>query len=273
MSSETILRWTPAGWAADVADPAGGGGAEEARPAGHRVLAADSFLVDEGRVLALDVHRQRFLAALRAQSAAVADPAAFLDAAARALPRAGAWFPRVEALRGPDGDVARLLLRPAPERTTSVVLRDHDGPDPRTMPRVKGPDLHALGALRSRAARHGAGEAVILAADGTIVEGAYSAILWWHGDALAVVEGDVPRIPSVTERSIVALATALGVDVLHERATPADLGGREVWAVSALHGIRLVRGWVDGPAVAAEPGRARAWRTRLAALRRELPAA
>ncbi|RII86860.1 hypothetical protein DZF98_16300, partial [Clavibacter californiensis] len=183
----------------------------------------------------------------------------------------GAWFPRVEALRGPDGDVARLLVRPAPERTASVVLRDHDGPDPRTMPRVKGPDLHALGALRSRASRYGAGEAVILAADGTIVEGAYSAILWWHGDALAVVEGAVPRIPSVTERSIVALATALGVDVLHERARPADLDGREVWAVSALHGIRLVRGWIDGPATAAEPGRVRAWRTRLDALRRELP--
>ncbi|RIJ53801.1 aminotransferase class IV, partial [Clavibacter phaseoli] len=182
------------------------------------------------------------------------------------------WFPRVEALRGPDGDVARLLVRPAPERTASVVLRDHDGRDPRTMPRVKGPDLHALGALRSRASRFGAGEAVILADDGTIVEGAYSAILWWHGAALAVVEGDVPRIPSVTERSIVALATALGVDVLHERVRPADLDGREVWSVSALHGIRLVRGWIDGPPTAAEPGRVRAWRTRLDALRRELPA-
>jgi branched-subunit amino acid aminotransferase/4-amino-4-deoxychorismate lyase len=266
MSSETILRWTAAGWAPEAADPSGGG-VEEVRPAGHRVLAADSFLVDDGRVLALDVHRQRFLASLRLQAAAVPDPAAFLDAAVAALPRDGAWFPRVEALRGPDGDTARLLVRPAPERTASVVLRDHDGPDPRTMPRVKGPDLHALGALRSRASRYGAGEAVILAADGTIVEGAYSAILWWHGDALAVVEGDVPRIPSVTERSIVALATALGVDV-----RPADLDGREVWAVSALHGIRLVRGWIDGPATAAEPGRVRAWRTRLDALRRELPA-
>ncbi|MBM7026503.1 aminotransferase class IV, partial [Clavibacter zhangzhiyongii] len=250
MSSETILRWTPAGWAADPADPAGGG-AEVARPVGHRVLAADSFLVDEGRVLALDVHRQRFLASLRLQGAAVPDPAAFLDAAVAALPRAGAWFPRVEALRGPDGDVARLLLRPAPERTATVVLRDHDGPDPRTMPRVKGPDLHVLGALRSRAARHGAGEAVILAADGTIVEGAYSAIVWWHGDALAVVEGDVPRIPSVTERSVVALATALGIDVLHDRVRPADLVAVEVWAVSALHGIRLVREWIGGPSVAA----------------------
>ncbi|MBF4629793.1 aminotransferase class IV [Clavibacter michiganensis subsp. phaseoli] len=271
MSSETILRWTAAGWAAGAADPAGGG-AEEARPAGHRVLAADSFLVDGGRVLALDVHRQRFLASLRLQAAAVPDPAAFLDAAVAVLPREGAWFPRVEAVRGPDGDVARLLVRPAPERTASVVLRDHDGPDPRTMPHVKGPDLHALGALRNRASRYGAGEAVILADDGTIVEGAYSAILWWHGDALAVVEGDVPRIPSVTERSIVALATALGVDVLHERARPADLDGREVWSVSALHGIRLVRRWIDGPATAAEPGRVRAWRTRLDALRRELPA-
>lgn len=271
MSSEQILRWTPAGWAQD-ADGAARGGAEETRPHGHRVLAADSFLVDDGRVLALDVHRQRFLAALRTQAAAVPDPAAFLDAAVAALPRTGAWFPRVEALRGPDGDVARLLVRPAPERTATVVLRDHDGPDPRTVPRLKGPDLHALGALRSRAARHGAGEAVILADDGTVVEGAYSAILWWHGDALAVVEGDVPRIPSVTERSILALATALGVDVLHDRVRPADLDGREVWAVSALHGIRLVRGWIDGPAVAAEPGRAGAWRARLDALRRELPA-
>jgi branched-subunit amino acid aminotransferase/4-amino-4-deoxychorismate lyase len=271
MSSETILRWTAAGWAPEPADPSGGG-VEEVRPAGHRVLAADSFLVDDGRVLALDVHRRRFLSSLRLQAAAVPDPAAFLDAAVAALPRDGAWFPRVEALRGPDGDTARLLVRPAPERTGSVVLRDHDGPDPRTMPRVKGPDLHALGALRSRASRYGAGEAVILADDGTIVEGAYSAILWWHGDALAVVEGDVPRIPSVTERSIVALATALGVDVLHERPRPADLDGREVWAVSALHGIRLVRGWIDGPATAAEPGRVRAWRTRLDALRRGLPA-
>jgi branched-subunit amino acid aminotransferase/4-amino-4-deoxychorismate lyase len=270
MSSEQILRWTPAGWAPDGRD-AVGGGREVDRPAGHRVLAADSFLVDEGRALALDVHRQRFLAALRTQRAAVPDPVGFLDAAVAALPRTGAWFPRVEALRGPDGDVARLLVRPAPERTASVVLRDHDGPDPRTLPLIKGPDLHALGALRSRAARHGAGEAVILADDGTIVEGAYSAIVWWHGDALAVVEGDVPRIPSVTERSIVALATALGVDVLHDRVRPADLDGREVWSVSALHGIRLARGWVDGPAVAAEPGRARAWRTRLEALRRELP--
>jgi hypothetical protein len=186
MSSETILRWTLAGWAPAAADAAGGG-AGIARPAGHRVLAADSFLVDAGRVLALDVHRQRFLASLRLQSAAVPDPVAFLDAAVAALPREGAWFPRVEALRGPDGDVARLLLRPAPERTATVVLRDHDGPDPRTRPRVKGPDLHALGALRSRAARHGAGEAVILAGDGTIAEGAYSAILWWHGDASAIV--------------------------------------------------------------------------------------
>jgi branched-subunit amino acid aminotransferase/4-amino-4-deoxychorismate lyase len=271
MSSEQILRWTGDGWAPDRGD-AGRGGGEEARPVGHRVLAADSLLVDEGRALALDVHRQRFLAALRTQRAAVPHPAAFLDAAVAALPRTGVWFPRVEALRGPDADVARLLLRTAPERTASVVLRVHDGPDPRTIPLVKGPDLHALGALRSRAARHGAGEAVILADDGTIVEGAYSAILWWHGDALAVVAGDVPRIASVTERTIVALATALGIDVLHERTRPADLDGREVWSVSALHGIRLVRGWIDGPAVAAEPGRARAWRTRLDALRRELPA-
>jgi hypothetical protein len=46
-----------------------------------------------------------------------------------------------------------------------------------------------------------------------------------------------------------------------------------VWALNALHGIRIVTGWVDGPATAELPGRLDVWRARLDALRKPLPTA
>jgi hypothetical protein len=53
--------------------------------------------------------------------------------------------------------------------------------------------------------------------------------------------------------------------------TPAELDGTELWALSALHGIRIVTSWVDGPQLAEQPGRLATWRTRLDALRKPLP--
>ena len=44
--------------------------------------------------------------------------------------------------------------------------------------------------------------------------------------------------------------------------------GTELWALSALHGIRIVTAWVDGPSLAEKPGRLAQWRTRLDALRK-----
>lgn len=73
------------------------------------IVAADSWLVDDGRTLALDLHRSRFLAS-------APDAAEFWDVAIAAIPREGSWFPRVEAHAN-----GRLLfrLRSAPERTKS----------------------------------------------------------------------------------------------------------------------------------------------------------
>jgi branched-subunit amino acid aminotransferase/4-amino-4-deoxychorismate lyase len=75
----------------------------------------------------------------------------------------------------------------------------------------------------------------------------------------------------VTLRSVLALAAATGVEVIREKSRPDDLEGCEVWALNALHGIRIVTAWVDGPATAEEPGRLESWRRRLDALRRPLP--
>jgi branched-subunit amino acid aminotransferase/4-amino-4-deoxychorismate lyase len=235
------------------------------------VRAADSWLVDDGAVLGLELHRERFFRSAALQGYAD-DPTPFWNAAIAEIPRTGQWFPRVDLRTRTDGAAELLLhLRPAPARTTSVVVATHEGPDPRRTPTIKGPDLERLGLVRLAAAGAGADEVVLVAEDGSVVEGAYSALLWWHGDALCTPAAELPRIDSVTARSVLTLAAALGVDVLHERRTPADLDGHEVWMLNAAQGIRIVRDWQNGPAMAAEPGRLALWRTRLAALRRPLP--
>ena len=240
-----------------------------------RLHAADSWLVTEGQALALELHRSRFRAAAHADDgipAALADELdAFWQAALAELPRTGDWFPRVE-LREQLGTRQLLFrLREAPERARSVVLVTNDGRDPRTQPRIKGPDLEAMVRLRTEAQARGAGEAVILD-EGCVADGSTSALAWWWGDALCIPDPDLPRIDSVTLRSVLALATALGVDILTERRRPEELDGLEIWALNARHGIRIVTEWVDGPATAAQPGRLDAWRARLDALRRPLPA-
>ena len=229
------------------------------------LLAADSFLVSEGRVRGLELHRERFLAAV-AEAGGPDGADAFLDAAVAALPRTGDAFPRLELTAGG----LRLRLRPAPPRGRTVVLWTSPV-DPRRTPERKGPDIARLALLRSRATAAGADEAVLLDGDGAVVDGASSAVLWWLGDALVVPPASSPRVWSVTARTVSVLAGALGVDVIEAPAEPTDLEGREVWTANALHGLRLATSWIEGPALAAVPGRLDAWRRRLDALRRPLP--
>jgi hypothetical protein len=48
---------------------------------------------------------------------------------------------------------------------------------------------------------------------------------------------------------------------LEQQIKPMELADSEVWLLSALHGIRTVTGWVGGPKLEIEPGRAEYWRT------------
>jgi hypothetical protein len=232
-----------------------------------RVEVADSWLVSEGRTLALGLHRERFLGSVPMP----ADAAAFWDAAVAAVPRTGDWFPRVELQSRSGADLLVLRLRSAPTRTRSVVVATHAGADPRTRPLVKGPDLERMLRARTAVQPLGAEEAVILSPDGYVVEGAYSALVWWRGSILCAPSLDLDRIDSVTARSVLGLATALGTEIYHESVTPAELDGTELWSLSALHGPRIVTSWVDGPGTAELPGRLEQWRTRLGALRHPLP--
>lgn len=225
-----------------------------------RLVVADSWLVSEGRALALGLHRERFL-----RDAPGAE--SFWDEAIAKIPSTGNWFPRVE--KHADGQLA-LRLRAAPERESTAVLATWPGADPRTRPSVKGPDLEAMAHVRQSVHPLGATEAVIVSDAGHVIEGAYSGLLWWRGDILCGPPADLPRVASVTTGSVITLATALGLDTHEELVTPDELDGTELWALNALHGIRIVTAWVDGPDLAEKPGRLAVWRARLDAIRRAI---
>ncbi|WP_285116893.1 aminotransferase class IV [Leifsonia sp. fls2-241-R2A-40a] len=234
------------------------------------LLAADSFLVESGRALALGLHRARFMETAREQGFAGTDELdAFWTAGVAALPRSGPWFPRFELVRARDALRLRFRLRTAPPLTSALVVATAET-DPRRTPSLKGPDIDRLSALRQRAQRRGAQEAVILDG-GSVTDGATTALLWWRGDALFAPPFSLPRVDSVAARTVRGIAAALGVPVEEEAVRPSELDGAVVWAVNALHGIRAVTAWVDGPAVAQDAARTDAWRARFAALARPLP--
>jgi branched-subunit amino acid aminotransferase/4-amino-4-deoxychorismate lyase len=220
------------------------------------LLAADSWLVDDGRVRAIERHWARFAATCREHGVEPDALAALRAAVARALPARGRWFPRVD-LRA-DGELA-FQVRPAPARAPTVVAWVADVADPRVEPRRKGPDIERLAILRGRAAAHRASEAVIADADGRLLEGAFTSLLWWEGETLCTVPDDAPILLGITRALLLELARDRGTPVAQRRPQPQELATRETWLVSALHGIRVVTAWANGGPPAGEAPRAGGW--------------
>ena len=233
------------------------------------LLAADSWLVADGRVRAVERHWARFEATCRELDVQPEALAAFRAEVERALPAAGRWFPRVE-LRA-DGELA-VQVRPAPPREPTVVAWVADVPDPRRAPRRKGPDLERLAALRERAAAHGAGEAVLTDADGRLLEGAFTSLLWWEGETLCAVPDDAPILPGITRALLIELARERATPVAQRRPLPQELADRETWLVGALHGVRAVTGWANAGPRAGHAPRAAAWQRQLEDLTAGQPA-
>ena len=202
---------------------------------------ADSFLVANGKVRGLDLHRQRFTTSCTALGVEAGE---FFDDQAGRFPGFGRWFPRFELDSA--GELS-VQLRPAPPQGDR--LRVSVRPDPRINPRVKGADLEILGELKAAAAATDRADEVILVdPDGIALEGAYSALVWWEDDTLCVPPSTLPILPSVTAQLLRQLATTRGTEVSERPRTPDDLQTvDEVWLVNALHGIRPIHAWHTGP--------------------------
>jgi len=260
MSVESIYRWHGGELVAldycDMTDTA--------------IEVADSWLVTDGTALALGLHRERFLSSMAPDARAMANADEFWEAAVSLIPREGDWFPRVELQRRGDGLLLVFRLRDSPERRNNIVEATWPDGDPRTTPRIKGPDLETMTRVRTTAQARGANEAVILTGDGFVVEDSHSGLLWWRGEILCGPPAEFDRVDSVTVRSVLALAAALGVETYEEAVTPSEIADTELWSLNALHGIRIVTRWVDGPELAQLPGRLALWRARLDRLRKPI---
>lgn len=243
-------------------------------PPSGALLAADSWLVDEGRVRGYDAHWERFDGWCADLRIAPDELARFRVAVTAALPRTGRWFPRVDLLGSAAGRAeaaAHLLLRLRPAQPLmreARVLVGEPG-DLRCYPRRKGPDLSLLLALRAQAVAAGADELVLRDAGGRLLEGALNSLLWWEDGALCTTP-DERTLPSITRALLLEIAHERGVEVRRRLPLPDELAGREAWLANAAQGICVVVAWEpDGPA-AGPPERAASWRATLDATARHL---
>jgi branched-subunit amino acid aminotransferase/4-amino-4-deoxychorismate lyase len=220
-------------------------------------LAADSWLVEDGVVRAPDAHWARFGDAWLRHGVDHAELARLRAAATAAVPARGRWFPRVE-LRS--SGLAVRVRRAPPQQLEARVAVAPPG-DPRRCPRVKGPDLDMLVALRSASP---ADELLLCDDAGALREGALSSLLWWEGDVLCTTP-DEHTLPGVTRALLLAHARERGVELRVRSPLPEELAGLEVWLTSALHGIRAVSAWLAPAQPAGEAPRAGAWRAALSA--------
>ena len=230
-------------------------------PSRQSTLVADSFRLEDGLVVALESHLQRFSASVAAHTDVAPERLeAFLTALPAALPTDGSWFPRIEAMETPGGATLRYRERPAPAWETEVVIARAPH-DPRRHPHRKGPDLEALLALRTQVAPLGAQEAIITTADDGLVEGAYSSLMIWRdGDEVPTfIPFSTPHLPGITEAEMREIAASQGLEVRDHNLLVSDLDGAEVWILSALHGIRVATSFVAGPRLTVAPGRREQW--------------
>jgi branched-subunit amino acid aminotransferase/4-amino-4-deoxychorismate lyase len=225
----------------------------------NALLAADSWLVEDGVVCAVDAHWARFGAACLQEGVGPERLARFRDEVTAAVPAAGRWFPRVELTAA--GLALQVREAPPPALEARVVVAAQA--DPRTQPRRKGPDLELLIALREGARAAGADELLLRDEAGALREGALSSLLWWEDDVLCTTPGE-HTLAGITRALLLAHAREQGVELRVRSPHPAELAGREVWLTSALHGIRAVSDWLEPAQPAGAPLRAEAWRALLA---------
>lgn len=182
----------------------------------------------------------------------------FLHESARRIAAFGEGFPRLEVWRDAEGIRFSLSLRPAPPlgdslemHTAPDILLDHPG--------RKGPNI---GRLRELNRTLGA-EALLLDTAGNALEGATTSLVWWEPGASTphFVASPQPasehapgnRVPSITESLVRDAVHVIGqvpgwsgtARIDSGLVPPARLVEFEVWAVNALHGIRVVT-TIDG---------------------------
>lgn len=214
----------------------------------EKLMVADSWLVQDGRVRALHLHRQRFFSSCIELAGIGPDILNdFWNAATGKLPKTGLWFPRIELAGNTSSPVLQIRIRRAPAIHSMIRLIDYHGEDFRKWPRHKGPDLAKLIAAKKEIVEQGADEAILTTRKGFLLEGLTTSLLWWEGSTLCTTSPSRRVLPGVTSQLLGLIAEQENIPFACRFRKPADLNGCEVWAVNALHGIRRAIEWKKSP--------------------------
>lgn len=220
----------------------------------QKLLLADSFRVrtspinGEAEVRGLGHHFTRFSqTASESYRSMSVSLDSFLNESRERIAAYGEGFPRLELWQTSEGAVEfKLSLRPLPELSTSIALRVASHIEIQ-YPERKGPNIDVFALLN----RELDAEALLLDEQGFVLEGTTTSLIWWVNGRLHRVENQ-KRVASVTEALVAEVAANIGALGEHDvqsggttvsvsKATPIELANYEVWAVNALHGIRVVR--------------------------------
>ncbi len=209
---------------------------------------------------------------------------AFLRDACERIVGCGSGWPRLELWHDSPADPPRLALqlRPLPPLGETIELRTV-GHLAVEYPEVKGPNIDRYAALN----RELGAEALLMDARGYVLEGTSTSLVWWpcaaessadtsaecitpdlgRGSYGSIAESRA-RVSSITERLLVMAGGRRLVGTKPNRkrigqpqphaVTPAQLMRHEVWAVNALHGIRVVTS-IDGALLPAPDERRLRW--------------
>ncbi|MEO0048962.1 MAG: hypothetical protein RL556_294 [Actinomycetota bacterium] len=212
-----------------------------------KLAAADSWLVENGRVRSLRAHEQRFGNWVEnAAPELKSELPAFFSEVSKIMPREGRWFPRIELhLEDVETPSLYVRIRKAPEQLGAIRLYTYPEPDPRQHPTIKGPDLSLCMQLRRNAQMHSADETVLVDEEGFISEGALTSIVWLKNNILFAPDRSNQWLDSITRKEVFEIAKQCNLEIKQVRAKPQDLENAEVWALSSLQGIRPVTAWND----------------------------
>lgn len=213
-------------------------------PRAVRLVVADSFrvrrIVDSAEVRGLAHHRARFVSTALEAGCTAPELERFLSSTARTLRDSGDSFPRLEVWQDDEGELTlSLSLRPLPRLESAVALVSA-GPVALEHPTRKGPNIDLFTELR----RTLGAEPLLTAPDGTVTEGATTALIWWTSET-GHYAASTQRVASVAETLVRATADSFGEPLTPAGVNQEQLTRSEVWAVNALHGIRPVTS-IDG---------------------------
>ncbi|AWB82355.1 hypothetical protein C3B44_08300 [Corynebacterium yudongzhengii] len=196
-----------------------------------------TFALRDGRAIGLN----RYLEAIRT-CAGVGDEEAASVVEKLAAMCPGPVRPVIRAHAG----TMSVSRRPLPASMPEVQVLAEAVPDARVRPAVPGADLGWLNQQLNRVISRGADDALLRITPGLSSQ-TLSAALVCFAEEQAFVSTHPSTSPSVLVDMLLDELAHAGIPIRHraEGLSRALMTSNETWTVSAVHGIRRVRGWLE----------------------------